>query len=203
MRYFCQVGLRVAVDNLYCIIREMANKKRKYSQRQLDFIQWYTSPASPTYDNIKQSAIKAGYTESYASGAAYRSLVKVADEHKKKLQKVTDKTVDRSQFYNDLLRDAEKGIAERVRMDTKGDSKLIGIQQKDQHFVTERIGREQWHTKNVTENKGFSDTAVNTLANLANNLAEQLGEAKNEPIRADYEINEAENGDISDEKEGT
>ena len=163
-------------------------KKRQPSQKDLDFVRWYTSPASPTYDNATQSAIRAGFSESYAKSNAHKRLVPLAQ--KMVLDKVTAKTeqvIDKGQFYNELLNDAEKGIAERVRMDTSNDVKQRSIQQKDQHFVAERIGKDKWASKKIVENQGLfvlNDKALETLASVVQGAIS----APVEPLHADYTV---------------
>lgn len=157
------------------------------SQKQADFVQWYTSPASPTYDNISASAMKAGYSKKYAHGQAYRTLKPLAKKFLEKRIEKVEHTVDRAQFYDDLLRDAEKGIADRVRMKTNGDSKMVGIQQKDQHFVAGTIGRDRWSTKQIVENSGLFTLTGDTLNTLANAL--QGATQQQQPIiDADYTV---------------
>ena len=171
------------------------------SQKQADFVRWYTSPASPTYDNVVQSARRAGFSDSYSKSHAYRKLVPLAEKEVQKVIKDKNITVDRSQFYNELLSDAEKGIAERVRMKAEKDVKLMSIQQKDQHFVAERLGNEKWHTKQKTENTSYTNLLENTLASLADNISSAL----DHPPKADYIVkpgeNEATESTESDENE--
>lgn len=179
----------------------MAGKRKAPSQKDLDFVRWYTSPASPTYDNAVQSAIRAGFSESYSKSRAYRRLVPLAKELViNKLAEKTEQAVDRGQFYNDLLRDAEQGIAERVRMQTGGDSKMKAIQQKDQHFVAERIGKERWASKQIVENSGLFTLTPDTLATLSNALSGAT-QQQQPAIKADYTVKLEDQDTKSDTKE--
>ena len=157
------------------------------SQKQLEFVRWYTSPASPTYDNVLQSALRAGYTESYAKNDAYRKLKPMAKKLvTSKLAKDVDKSIERGQFYTDLLTDSEKGIAKRVRMDTKDDIKLIQVQQKEQQFVAERLGKERWSTRESEEKGGLVAVPANALSALANAL-DSLSHGKEQPKHIEHE----------------
>lgn len=159
------------------------------SQKQLDFVRWYTSPASPTYDNAMQSAIRAGFSESYSKSHASRTLVPIAKRLvTDKVAEKIDKVVDRSAFYSELLQDAENGIAKRVRMDTKDDTKLTAIQQKDQHFTAERLGKDSWSTKTITENHGLISLTPDTLVKIADTLTDTLTAPQNDMIEADYTV---------------
>lgn len=161
-------------------------RRNNLSQKQLDFIQWFTSPASPTYDNVRQSAMKAGYSETYATGLAYRNLVPLAAKYKPSLnpQKQLEKTEKAANFYEELLRDAERGIAQRVRMHTNDDPKLIQIQQKDQHFVSERLGKDKWSARKEVENVGFTENVSDMLSNFADMLTKPQ---QTEPLPVQYE----------------
>ena len=177
-------------------------RKKEPSQRDLLFVQWYTSPASPTFDNAMQSAIRAGFSESYAKSRAHQKLVPFAKKMvKERLARQTERAVEKSDFYGDLLRDAEMGIAERVRMNTKGDPKMTAIKQKDQHFVTERIGKDTWSQKKIVENGGLVAINADNLAKLVENLQSLMQE---KPLHADYTVvkdpekptNRLESGDV-------
>ena len=98
--------------------------------------------------------------------------------------------VDRGQFYQDLLRDAEKGIAERVRMNAGKDSKMIAIQQKDQHLVAETLGKDRWSKRTEVENRGYIQLDSVVAAKLAGGL---LDDDEILPEKPTYKVLEAKN----------
>lgn len=169
-------------------MKKPAIETLELSQKQADFIQWYTSPASPTYDNISASAMKAGYSRKYAHGQAYRTLKPLAKKFLEKRIEKVEHTVDRAQFYDDLLKDAEKGIAERVRMKVDGNEKMVAIQQKDQHFVAGTIGRDRWSTKTIVENHGLFKLDGDSLSKLQNTFQHAIEATKDAPIVAQYTV---------------
>lgn len=163
-------------------------KQKALTQKQLAFIKWYTSPASPTYDNAMQSAIKAGFSYGYAKSHASRSLKPLVKRVLDNKHKDAETEVDRSQFYQELLTEAENGIAERVKMKTK-DPKMLQIQQKDQHLVAETIGKERWSKRTEVENTGKVLLPANTFEKLADTfLAAVENSAPKDLPRADYDV---------------
>lgn len=170
------------------------------SQKQLQFVQWYTSPASPTYDNVVQSALKAGYNESYAKSHAYRKLVPLA---KKKLRKIADDTqkgADRSSFYTDLLRKAEDNIRKDLEISDTADDRKLALRQKSAHFTAERIGKEKWASKQIVENSGLFTLTSDTLATLSNALSGAT-QQQQPAIKADYTVKLEDQDTKSDTKE--
>jgi hypothetical protein len=188
----------LVVYNLYMPSKEPTPK-------QLDFWAKYTNPHSPTYSNAVQSALAAGYSKSYALGRVHSVLVPFMHRYYKERLKVKtpeEKVLDNATKYERMLEKAEQNLSEDLHIQHSNDEKLRQLRNKTSMFVAERVGREQWATKTITENKGYTNLVENTLQSLAENLANALGDQQNAPIHADYEIIEAENGDISDEKQG-
>ena len=116
------------------------------SLRQLKFVELYTSPASETYSNARASAIKAGYSEKTSLGQT-SPLIKLANSVIAERREAAKTAVNDGDFYNDLLRHAEKGIAERVKADYGDDARMTTIQQKDQHLVVSALGKDTWSTR--------------------------------------------------------
>ena len=163
-------------------------RRKAPSLRDLEFVQWYTSPASPTYDNAVQSAIRAGFAESYAKSNAHKRLVPLAKSmvvNKKAEQ--TDKAIDRGEYYSKLLRQAEKNIESDLSIPDDADEKKLSLRQKTTHFTAERVGRDVWSTKQIVENSGLFTLTPDTLASLSNALQ---GNTQPAPpiIEADYTV---------------
>jgi phage terminase small subunit len=90
--------------------------KETLDPRQLDFIQRYMNPASKTYNNIYQSALDCGYSESYAKSLrnqvtwvseAIGTVTK--DKLLEKAKKVLDKSLDGDDIK--LAQDTAKFVA--------------------------------------------------------------------------------------------
>lgn len=176
-------------------------KDGRYSQRQAKFIKYYTSPTSETYDNARASAIKAGYSKGYASGLAYKRLVPLAEAALDDIPTTKEKIDQHAAFYDDMLRSAEKGIYKRIKADMQNDPKMTAIQQKDQHFVAETIGRDRYSRRKEVHNTGFTDVTENSLLSLANSL-ERIARGQKPPVKADYEVIDDEIERIENEKQG-
>ena len=175
-------------------------KYKAITQKQAEFIRWYTSPASPTFDNALQSAIRAGFSESYSKAHAYKQLVPLAKKQVAKRVESLDNDIDRSQFYSDLLRDSEKAIAERARMKTT-DEKMIAIQQKDQHLVAKTIGKDRWSERKEVVNESFGAISEGSIATFANNLVNSIAAniEQRTPIKAQYTVKAGED-DVEEDK---
>lgn len=174
-------------------------KLKELSQKQADFINWYTSPASPTYDNITQSAIRAGYTEKYARSQAYRTLKKLAQKHIQKRTEKVEQAVDRSQFYNDLLHQAEMNIQEDLNIKSH-DPKMLALKQKSTHFTAERIGKDRWSQRKEVENTGKLTLPPNALEKLQSAFESLTIDNQPKP-HADYEVFEGKTVAIDEQKE--
>lgn len=173
------------------------------SQKQLDFVRWYTSPASPTYDNALQSAISAGFSESYAKSHASRRLVPLAKQmiktkYSKQADRKADKAVEKAAFYRDLLDKAEKNIEKDLSIPDDADIKERHLKQKSTHFTAERLGKEQWSTKTITENHGLFTLNSESLEQLANTLNTAIEAQK--PIKAEYTVHKLEQKDTEQGK---
>lgn len=76
--------------------------KELLDPRQALFLEYYLKPQSPTFSNIYKSALKAGYSETYADNMRAKTLEWVSgnvgevtkDELVKKAKKVLNKSLD-------------------------------------------------------------------------------------------------------------
>lgn len=98
----------------------MATKKKGskiQDPRQATFIEYYLNPKSETFSNIYQSAIKSGYSETYADNMRAKTLKWVSgnvgevtkDELVKKAKKVLKRSLDSEDER--LAQDTAKFIA--------------------------------------------------------------------------------------------
>jgi phage terminase small subunit len=139
---------------------------------------------------MTQSAIKAGFSESYAKSHAYRTLAPLAEKYRKKRETTVEKAVDRGEFYTDMLESAEKGIYKRIKSEYN-DPKMVQIQQKDQHFVAETLGKERYSKRTEVQNTGKNEVIEQVVGRLADALGDKIA-AQAEPLRVDYEVKDSE-----------
>lgn len=96
---------------------EPKTKQQKSDLRQPDFLARYLDPTSPTYNNIYQSAIDAGYSKEYAENFRIKQKNWVSDavgyvtkeELVKKAKKVLNKSLDSAD--EKLAQDTAKFVA--------------------------------------------------------------------------------------------
>jgi len=115
-----------------------------YDPRVDMFKQFYLSPDSYTFMNIRQSALRAGYTDQYARNIS----------------------VQRPKWWVELTDSTEAKRAEMIRqseqhflnvLDTPDDSTdkdRMKMKQKTAEFVTERLGKDIYSTRQELTDKG-------------------------------------------------
>lgn len=101
-------------------------KQRKLNPRQTAFMSFYFDPTSPTFNNARQSALRAGYSEEYADnithiGPDYMTTdvrrAAMLQKAEKNLEAITDMPVDevkRTPQNFKTWQDTNKFIAERI-----------------------------------------------------------------------------------------
>ena len=110
------------------------NNGKTYNKRAIDprstiFKQYYIDPQSPTFMNVLQSALRAGYSQEYSESLGYQNP-KWFDEL------MTDKDVERAKMLNE----AEKGLYEAVTYDSD-DKERAKMKLQASVYVTERLGK--------------------------------------------------------------
>lgn len=105
------------------------NKQRIDDVRVVAFKQYFINPESPTFMNVLQSALKAGYSQEYSESLGYQNP-KWFDEL------MTDKEVERAK----MLEQAEKGLYEAVTYDSS-DKDKAKMKLQASVYVTERLGK--------------------------------------------------------------
>ncbi len=121
------------------------NKANQFNldPRQKTCWDYYINPKSETFGNALQSALKAGYEESYSTQitATEWFIEKVRRLNMLgKAEKVLDKTLEEDYDYRELLVDGNPtGL--KVR-----DSALSKIQQDTAKFITERLGKNEGYS---------------------------------------------------------
>jgi phage terminase small subunit len=114
----------------------MAKRQSNLDPKQAEFLSCYMNPKSETFGNALQSALRAGYSEEYASNITNLMPTWLSENIGK---------------YNRLMK-AEKVLDEMLDMDilTKDetvDSALAKIKQDTAKFIAETIGKDRGYTK--------------------------------------------------------
>lgn len=99
------------------------------------FATFYLSPTSDTFMNVRASAIRAGYSEQYASN--------ITVQRPKWWIELTE-TADYKRAQ--MLRKAEKRLDERLN-DKSEDKDRLKLQTDVAKFVSERLGKEHYSTR--------------------------------------------------------
>lgn len=106
------------------------------------FATFYMSPTSDTFMNVRQSAMRAGYTETYADNITVQNpkwwveLTQSSDFERAK-----------------ILQKAQSRIAERLSEETE-DKDRLKIQTDVAKFALERLGKDHYSTRTELTDKG-------------------------------------------------
>jgi hypothetical protein len=100
------------------------------------FATFYLSPTSDTFMNIRQSAMRAGYTETYADNITVQ-------KPKWWIELTQSSDFTRAQILNK----AQSRIKERLDDATNGDKDLLKIQTDVAKFALERLGKDHYSTR--------------------------------------------------------
>lgn len=175
-------------------------KFKEPSQKQLAFVKYYTDPASPTYDNITQSALRAGYTEKYAKGQAYRLLKPIAD-------RITGKGAEISHVretatrHDRMLRKAEENLEKDLNIKDDADNVKLGIRHKTNLFVAETLGKDRYSKKTEVHNTGYNE--LNGVVADRLSAFQQPENLPDAPQYMELPENDVQNDDIKDIKDNT
>jgi len=99
------------------------------------FATFYMSPTSETFMNVRQSALRAGYTETYADNITVQ-------KPKWWVELIQSSDFERAQ----ILSKAQKRIFERLE-DTSKNKDRLKIQTDVAKFALERLGKEHYSTR--------------------------------------------------------
>lgn len=141
----------------------MSGNQYKPDPRQADFLVNYLDRKSPTFANAYQSAIKAGFTEEYAKTIISRDLEWISE----------------SVRSESMVQKAEKNLDKILGMDAvsdegKVDTGLLKVVADTSKFVTERLAKDKYSSKQVTEHTGKVELVDNSeLDKLAEDLDEK------------------------------
>ena len=167
------------------------HKTYKIDPRRNAYISYFSDPTSPTFGKSQASALRAGYSKSYA-----RSMVNITrSQGRVPLIQRFDKS--------ELVDQARKNLEEFVKMDcrvqamsgfgpikdqetgeyvTKISAELMKIKQNSTHFIAERLDPENFSNK--LEVKSQSMVAVVGAEDIANMSKEELARKLQERLLA-------------------
>jgi hypothetical protein len=110
-------------------------KKTVQDPRVALFKAYYVDPKSPTFCNINQSALKAGYSQTYALNISVQKpawwveLMQDADINRAEMLHLSEKNIKRVLKYEPTDKDTEK------------------LQLQTSQFISERLGKEHYSTR--------------------------------------------------------
>ena len=117
-------------------------KTHKTNPKAQLFANYYMSPDSPTFWNIYQSAIKAGYSHLYS--------LNISTQRPKWWVELTET----AQFERTrMLARAQKNLLETLETDPENDTQLK-LKTDVSKFVSERLGKDHYSTRQELTDKG-------------------------------------------------
>lgn len=106
------------------------------------FKQFFLSPTSTTFMNVRGSAIRAGYSEMYADNITVQS------------PKWWNELKEGAEYMRaSMLQSAEKNI-KRTLVDTPENETALKLQHDASKFVSERLGKDFYSTRQELTDKG-------------------------------------------------
>lgn len=124
----------------------------RFTPQQLLFKKYYCSPKSETFGNASKSAIRAGFSEEYASVI----------------------TTQKTEWFSEIMAGihlldlAEEALEEAITYDVKNggdkvDASIASIKAKSAQFVAERLGKERFATRQEHTGADGSDLKVQVI----------------------------------------
>lgn len=135
----------------------MANQYQ-VDPRQALFLKSYLDPNSPTFSNALQSALKAGYEQEYAENITH----------------LEPDWLSEAIGTDQMIKKAERNLNKILDMDPekegKVDTGVLKVVADTSKFVTERLAKDKYSSKQVTEHSGTiemkGDSELDKLAEL-------------------------------------
>ena len=145
---------------------------RALTPKQLDFIKFYTSPTSSTYSNASQSAMKAGYSESYARKQTHKTLMPLVRDKYQRKEKAIAKQANK---YDDMLDKAEKGLTDDLNIPSDASPAMRALRNKTGLFIAETIGKERYSKASVLDKAVIAVITPNTNETIQATMQHLLG----------------------------
>ena len=166
------------------------NSGRVLKPRQLDFVDYYLTATSPTYNNAFRSAIRAGYSKGYSHSRASDTLVPIAQAI---LDARTVKTVDRTERQARMLDKAEQNIQSDLDIKDDEGPAMRALRNKTTTFVAETIGKVDYSKAMTLNTVHVALVSPNTLQALEATMVDALGTTPHVDTPV-YTIKEGEDG---------
>ena len=100
------------------------------------FAKFYMTPTSESFMNVRQSALRAGYSETYANNITVQRPEWWVE------------LIDSAEYQRAaMLKKAQSRLDERLSDDVSGDANKLKIQTDVAKFISERLGKEHYSTR--------------------------------------------------------
>lgn len=117
----------------------MGQRKDRLDPKQIEFLKNYLNPKSKTFGNAVQSALKAGFTESYANN----------------LMTLMPDWLSENMGDMEMVKKAERNLDEILELPTTKDNSRLKIKSDISKFVVERLNKKKWsERKELTGDEG-------------------------------------------------
>lgn len=127
-------------------------REKLLTPQQEVFLAEYTNPKSPNFGNALQSAIKAGYSQTYSENITDAMpewlLENIGDMKRLRKAEKNLEEVQNIQIYND---------------EGKLDANLIDKRTKVDMFIAERLNKDKYSTRQEQTGKGGKDLIPETI----------------------------------------
>lgn len=136
-------------------------KKRAETPQQLAFVAYYNDPQSETFGNALQSALKAGFSRSYAENITVQSPAWMTDDVKRASM------VKKAESNMQAILDKAPNLAET-------NPSIYKVWQDSNKFVLETLGKDQYSKRQELTGKGGKQLFNTEHQQLAESALAQL-----------------------------
>ena len=164
------VGINLVCHNMYMARHTPSNVNEKRvakehipDPRQALVIAFYKDPSSYTFANLKQSMIRAGYSEKYADKHYSQSI----------------KWIEQIKGTVEMIQKAERNIDKAVSMPinvqepSKSDIELYKIQQGASQFVLKTLARQKYNDAQDKQDNAQINVNIIKQYNITNTLSSE------------------------------
>lgn len=136
----------------------MAGNQYMVDPRQASFLKYYLDPKSETFSNALQSALKAGYEQEYAENITH----------------LEPNWLSEAVGSEQMIKKAERNLNKILDLDPEREGKIdtgvLKVVADTSKFITERLAKDKYSSKQVTEHRGSiemkGDSELDKLAEL-------------------------------------
>lgn len=134
----------------------MAGNQYKPDPRQANFLKNYLDPKSATYSNALQSALRAGYSQEYSESILNQETEWITEALR----------------ADQMVAKAERNLNAMLDLDEE-DTQRLKVKADITKFVAERLGKDRYSQKQVTEHTGTIQIQNSELDKLADKFDEK------------------------------